>query len=768
MHDSCFMRMMTLGLSMTAVVASAAGSITVNETNGTSFASGTFVTRFVLGESGLGGNNPYSYGYPLSYSLGDRQEAEGGVFTRKTWDAPVYGTMGSVIARKLLVFGSDSDVRHVRDWLLTAPVDATGWVDGSAGDRWHLASNKGTLESNAEYVLMARLYVAHTGDTALFDAPISRLVCLNSGAGGAWQSPVHVNAAQASCTGTPSASTVFLERIRQYRPGPSTNPLLSSPGRALGQLFTAPAAFSALRVALSPSGQGRPFRLLLVNGAGTTVYDTTFTQLPGGQPWFEVQTGVLPAGHYNLELHPVGNDLDGSTWWHSVQWASEVGSHVKGGAMGKSFETNPFNPATYWNVRAKLEQALSWSLARSTHNGQRGIFVIPYAWLRGTGQPEATAATYFDLFKSGYKDSYVAARYLEAMAAYEELQQAGLVSVQLGGTDVAQMRANYAAQFVGSSGSVTSWVGCSAWSGVTSPLCNPLAVDDLSKQHPYDVGWVPATAIAARLFPSNTAVQQTWSSMRDVSRVAAGHFRTNVIPVESVSPDIWAANADWTSKTTNPAGFAAKVPSVGGDWHLFADGVGRGNFGRQENNGGVLLVNAAFVYDVGSYPDIYADWKGFVSAVNQMTGQLAAGVWRPAAFQQYIRSPVIDPLVLQVCANGSQFPVDGDGKTLCHYYKSVSYHLPEAGAMAPAFVSGLLKLNVSVGGALTVYGSPFVTGLVSSGGGYVTQFIPMTSAQIAAWPSEVTSVAVDDFRVRGALLDFTCSRTSGGLNCTQR
>ena len=87
------------------------------------------------------------------------------------------GYVSALIAKKLLSLGSDDDQRKVRNMLEVAPLDTDGQVFASENHRLHLGI-QGELESNAELIMMARDYLAFTGNRVPFERTPDRLACI--------------------------------------------------------------------------------------------------------------------------------------------------------------------------------------------------------------------------------------------------------------------------------------------------------------------------------------------------------------------------------------------------------------------------------------------------------------------------------------------------------------------------------------------------------------------------------------------------------------
>jgi hypothetical protein len=793
-------------------------AVSITDTDGKTFISGPFIKQFALGDVGGNRNDPHNYGHHTSYGVADPEDANRGIFTRKMWDESAYGAQGALIARKLLAFGTEDDVRLVRESLLTASIDPDGFVDASQSKRWHLGQQAATLESNAEYVLMAWAYLVHTADTTLFRAPVSRILCTKD-TQNTWHSVVHIDPSTFDC-GRPFRqdrnspadyhhinSTVYFESIRASNWYSPDRKYFDNPGRILGQLVEIRSPFKSIRLPLAMRYPGNVkefwrFQIYVVNNdTRQTVVDHIFESsifpFEESTTWLEIELPVIqPAGHYNIEIHPVREDsrqdqID--SHWKSISWLNDVGPHVTGGATTKLYRDDPFSASQTWTLTSKVEQAFNWTLRRSLRNsGTVGIFINPFKLLRGTGEPGVSTSSYYDLFKSGYKDSYSILRYIESLAAYADLQHAGVARAQINATNISEVKTDFYQQMVNPvSGLVTSWIGCSSYAGEDVPLCDPRKVTDFAIQHPYNIEFLPSQALAVRLLNDQgqyPMIESRLASLRTSSRVLAGEFRTNARPVDEVTAGIWAASDDWNEKVGDyPDGrFWARYDVNGkrdfsqqGDWHLFTNRKGNGDFGNQEENGGVLLSTTAFIFEAGPYSEIYADWKTFVTKMNLIAAWIKQGSGDTGGFSEYLRKSIEDPFVKLLCQRARRLvprdatapeadtPTDGFGGQWCDYYKSVSYNLPENGAVAHSFVLGLLNLKLWTQGRATMYGQSFAFNNRNNEGQFVSQNIPMTHKQIASWPPEVKSVTVSGFRFNGKKVTLTCDRAAAGLICIE-
>lgn len=219
---------------------------------------------------------------------------------------------------------------------------------------------------------------------------------------------------------------------------------------------------------------------------------------------------------------------------------------------------------------------------------------------------------------------------------------------------------------------------------------------------PWDLGFLPSQALALKLgVGTGPSTLARLRAMRDAARVQPGQFRTNTIPFESVSPMLWLAADRWDYK--DAAGFAIREAKQTGDWMIFSPSTGpadgNGNFGLQEENGGVLLSTGSFVMEAGDggvdatapppnpalpftprsgpYPSLYADWAGFVAGLANISAQLAAGDTSApllAGNRGFLRARMNATLIQDLCAaprgGGALTNKDPWGDAWCDYYKA--------------------------------------------------------------------------------------------------
>jgi hypothetical protein len=269
------------------------------------------------------------------------------------------------------------------------------------------------------------------------------------------------------------------------------------------------------------------------------------------------------------------------------------------------------------------------------------------------------------------------------------------------------------------------------------------------------------------------------TELRAEARRVPGEFASNTVPIEAVTPNVWRAADGWSYKDAE--GFALRLPNQTGDWHLFREGDGNGNYALQEENGGRLLSTTAFLFEAGVDPDMLDDWSSLVQRLEALLGELQAagsGSGPPSppppllpGQQLYLRTPMVSELVQALCTQvrpGANVTLDRWGTTVCSRYKSVTYDLPESGAFVFAFASGLLDLEVPVPvasgatPALRIHGTvvPVPCAMCA---------IPLPLKAATRWPpglAQLTVAGLNVGRLRNVSLDCQVADPVTRLQCS--
>lgn len=158
-----------------------------------------------------------------------------------------------------------------------------------------------------------------------------------------------------------------------------------------------------------------------------------------------------------------------------------------------------------------------------------------------------------------------------------------------------------------------------------------------------------------------------------------------------------------------------------------------------------------------------ADLAGFTSLIDSVFHQVDRNDTSAPLLPQNraaLALMVNDTLVRDLCVArrhnwpGINTTVDAWGKaTLCDYYDSVTYPLPENGVVFWAWATGLLGLKIHVNGTIGLHGleepAPLVDGRARG------------TADSAVWPPAIDSVSLGRLRAGGRLLNMTCTVQAG-------
>lgn len=744
-------------------------SIRVTYRDGSTFDAAQAIHRYALRRTEEGSLRVHALADNFFWSMPDWFEAE-------------YTNQADLIARKQLSFGDkDTEFRRVRGWLFAAPLDADG-VFAIEGGKMALSEMK-VSDANAEYIMMARDYLAFTGERATLQNTADHFLCTHDAATGAWR--------VATPPGTYSddrcniVAALWTEAsFDQFLYGPWER----SPGVILGQYFTSTGPVDQIKLGLRRRHACAPPLAIYVNSGKSTVavlsVDARSTPLVDAEEYQGLTIPlykVLPAGTYYVEVHP----QPWPTWpndsgdpmtkclsdervtekppsQYAYIWRSDGAPRVSGGATNKTFrnDAEAFGPVEPVNVRFKLDRAMSAQLARAQRpTGAKGIYIIDDARYRGTAEQGVAASNYYDIIKAGFKDAYTNLRFLESLDAWADLAEAQIVA-PLDGNVRGQVEADFVNHFVQPGGRLESWVGCSKVGTDGRSHCSPDATGD-AWHHPYDLGMMPSQALAARLVHIDPRPADANASMRDCARDQPGLFRTNLVAVEDVEVRLWEQQEKWLFLT--PSGRAEHTSYQTDDWHIFdAPYNGYGNYRYQEENGGYLLSTTAFMLQAGPYPKMLSDWQGLSTRLDEIFNHLerwrANGGHLPVSMlahaPEYLRKRVTDPTVYTLCRGkrtpeNGEIPLDIFGEEECKYYKSVSYHLPEAGEYLYALVEGLLRLEVRPTGAVLVYGQPLTVGSERT--------LDLAALGVGGIPPELTTLEITKLNVQGRPMNLTCN-----------
>jgi hypothetical protein len=432
-----------------------------------SFANGTVVDASPLVRMALAGA-PDGQAFSRSYALG-----RSGTFLYhpKATDGGDTACQGAVNIDQIGLLATPDLQPVSRNWLLLAVVRQAalsnpGQVWSQPGGPYH-GFGQGAMEANAEFIMMASIYAAQTGDRALFTTAPERLVCAQQGGvwryvgTGAWNSSI--------CSVAPSA---LLKSNAQLYADTAPAPHRTVPrGRSKPGLYPGQGKVVVSRVSLAEPA--RTLSIALTGGkydglnATVCVRDVdadkvvATTELsPNGAPgtgWVIIEapddrstteTGGFAPGLYDIAVQASAGD---------VAWVSDSQPLQTGGARTEVYDEGEAprgccgKHALNFTLSSKLEQALQWQLKLSQRtDGRYGMFVTEDG--RFNGMPKrasgiTSSSAMWDQVRMGWKAAYPSLRVLGSLVSWRQLAAAGLVSTA-GVTEqvVAQVREDIVAQ----------------------------------------------------------------------------------------------------------------------------------------------------------------------------------------------------------------------------------------------------------------------------------------------------------------------------------
>eukprot|EP00052_Salpingoeca_macrocollata_P023770 m.210003 g.210003 ORF g.210003 m.210003 type:complete len:653 (-) comp22102_c1_seq25:703-2661(-) len=371
--------------------------VRVFETSGATLDATTVLNDFVVPDDAA---LPWGKADPVSFALSDS-----GHWGRRDWGTGDIGTQGSLIARKLLAFGGAAGLNTVLEWLVATPQQPGGKVWGTELGEFHMET-QGAWETNAEYVLMARDYVAYARTVPVLRDNAERIVCGGRRAEGREQrvlagAAVHGPALQDACVRT-AAEVAAVPGVIRVRPVlPVTH---VDHGTLLLQNVTLVTVTDTLWLPLLPSNDVAWYHTIQVQVAATgAVVGSLNLTTPAQRDaagWVEVPLAAAqPAGTalvITVRLQTVGppGQRTSSACWLAFAWLTDAAPAHAGGLA--AFTTVNATGSVYPHLQPltlgpRVAAAFAWQLERA-RNGT-GIFVIPDASFRGTGSPDVNSAS---------------------------------------------------------------------------------------------------------------------------------------------------------------------------------------------------------------------------------------------------------------------------------------------------------------------------------------------------------------------------------------
>jgi hypothetical protein len=407
-----------------------------------------------------------------------------GNYAAYTWSCACYGTQGAYIFEKILAFGRPSDRYNALTALLAAPQQSDGKIWEAANTEWHVG-HQGSWEAPAEFVIMAKMYAAYSGDKAAFTTAPERLVCAQASGSSQWtlagvpQPGLPADACTTSPStlleGTGNGYTLFRDVVSM----PLESGGLMNSGRILTETLNISVSFDALSVAVTFNARARSLW-----PANVTVYSVATSARVGFvnidsasllSSWTTVpMDATTPPGTYLIVLTAAdtapGMSAD-SSWWLGASWVSNAYPEERGGGNQATYGNTSVWMHTSGTPRANAidaGQAIDNELTRvaariagnlpvgksvadsvtaatafnlrlmsmTQPNNALGVYVIPDSRFRGSMEDDVNSGcSYYDLLRIGFASSYINLRVLEALDAYAELQAGGFIPSTCDGSD---------------------------------------------------------------------------------------------------------------------------------------------------------------------------------------------------------------------------------------------------------------------------------------------------------------------------------------------
>lgn len=438
-------------------------------------------------ESGAASVLPLQAPLGGSYSLTEKRSLLGSMDLLPTPDGGDVACQGSLNTMEIVVLVDHAKADALalaKQWLTSVPLDSDGRVWDSSNQQYH-QKKQGAWESAAEWILMARLYAAHSGDLAVFATSIDRLLCTeDAGTGVVRASGATANASL--CTTAPSQiadRSAELGLGDMYRAATTVPPFttrdkprlqVAATKRLIQRFATGAHAVGALLLPIGVN-QGNaqhhyPAALCVKDVAtGDVVYRaalnmSTRNVTAGG--WTRVALRVPLPAHSTFDVaitnavvpaHHSGEKADCATWLTRTAVAGGAGrigtwGYVHAG-MNASGDDNsccvqewspPGNgrstsAALAPTLASRLEEGMIWQLGLADATPSTppnatarrfGVLIVPDAFHNGvpvTGMATCGASSMWDQIRMGWKSMYINALFLASLDAWIELENAGVV-----------------------------------------------------------------------------------------------------------------------------------------------------------------------------------------------------------------------------------------------------------------------------------------------------------------------------------------------------
>jgi hypothetical protein len=413
-----------------------------------SFANGTVVDASPLVRMALLGA-PEGQAFSRSYALG-----RSGTFLYhpKATDGGDTACQGAVNIDQIGLLATPDLQPVSRNWLLLAVVRQAalsnpGQVWSQPGGPYH-GFGQGAMEANAEFIMMASIYAAQTGDRELFTKAPERLVCAQQGAAwhyvgtGAWNGSVCLTAPTALLKSNPQLYPDTASVPHKTVPRGKSKPgLYPGQGKVVVSRVSLTVAARTLSVALTSGSYNGLNATVCVRDVNADKIVATTQLSPNGAlatGWVIIEAPDDPTTVKIEGFAPGVYDIAVQASAGDVAWVSDSQPLHTGGARTEVYDEGEAprgccgKHAFNFTLSSKLEQALEWQLKLSQRtDGSFGMFVTADGRFNGVPKRASgitSSSAMWDQVRMGWKAAYPSLRVLGSLVSWRELAAAGLVS----------------------------------------------------------------------------------------------------------------------------------------------------------------------------------------------------------------------------------------------------------------------------------------------------------------------------------------------------
>lgn len=549
-----------------------------------------------------------------SYALSERRSLLGTENLLPTADGGDVACQGSINAFEILWLEGH---RHAgalalaQQWIASVPIDRDGRVWDSANQQYH-QKKQGAWESAAEWVLMSRLYAAHSGDLGVFSQSLDRLLCVEDAQTGTVRgsgatltnlcalSPptIAANSTALGLGGTYSAQTTAAPFVTRDKPRLQ----IAAAKRLVQRFVTGASAVSALLLPLGMLGEGSrayPAAVCVRDvQTGRVVHNATYNMTTRnvtqhGWTRIQLQDPLLPNSTYDVAVTnveaPTGTHPESAATWLTRTAVKGGGGRIETwgylhAGMSAPDDDNSCCAQDWAPPRAvegdalaptmamRLERGMQWQLglasvapgAEGSPAPPFGVLIVPDAFHNGvpvTGMATCSASSMWDQVRMGWKSMYINALFLASIDAWAELEAVGAVrSLQsLVGVSTEAVRAQVAADIDAQFGYDTdggtgrgylSWISCNQTSPDGALSRCPRGTRIGGGQRAIDTQMMPDMAWAVRLGIGGGKARARLDAMLAAGR-SGGLVMNNLVPQEAIDPRIVSSADKWDPVDAN-------------------------------------------------------------------------------------------------------------------------------------------------------------------------------------------------------------------------